>query len=168
MPRAEGDRLERFWRSVEVGHPLGCWWWIGKGSTHGYGRFTFGRRSLGERRDVYAHRFAYEALIGPIPDGMQLDHLCRNRVCVNPDHLEIVTSAVNTSRGWPTTSTTCKRGHRLSGTNLYIQPSTGRRCCQLCKDASIRRYRARRRARRYDPAVIDQLAEQLSSGGETH
>ena len=72
-----------------------CWNWKA-GSRRGYGRITKGRRGEGK---LTAHRVVYELLVGKIPDGMVLDHLCRNKLCVNPIHLEIVTSKENTLRG---------------------------------------------------------------------
>jgi hypothetical protein len=71
---------ERFWAKVYRGDD--CWEWLAAKSTAGYGRFKVAGGL------VQAHRFAYEDIVGPIPDGLQLDHLCRNRACVNPDHLE--------------------------------------------------------------------------------
>ena len=84
---------ERFWAKVSVGHPLGCWVWIGARDPNGYGYFgsTAGTR--------LAHRIAYEWLVGKIPDGLVLDHLCCNPPCVNPDHLEPVNRYVNGRRG---------------------------------------------------------------------
>lgn len=83
---------ERFWSKVEKSS--GCWAWTGHKNRNGYG-WTLGPKGKGES----AHRIAYELLVGPIPEGLQIDHLCRNRACVNPDHLEPVTQRVNWQRG---------------------------------------------------------------------
>lgn len=83
---------ERFWEKVDAAGV--CWEWIGASHEAGYGRFN----SAG--RITPAHRWAYEHLVGPIGDGLHLDHLCRNPPCVNPDHLEPVTPKENTMRGY--------------------------------------------------------------------
>lgn len=86
---------ERFWEKVEKGGPDDCWLWTAnKTAPNGHGRF------LGPDGQIMAHRYAYEALVGPIPEGLVIDHLCRVRLCVNPDHLEPVTAEENTRRGW--------------------------------------------------------------------
>jgi hypothetical protein len=99
-------------------------------------------------RQVYAHRFAFEALVGPIPEGLSLDHLCRVTWCVFPGHLDPVEHRTNVLRGVGPTAvnarkTHCKRGHPLSGDNLYVQPR-GYRNCRTCKQAQQRRLYAER------------------------
>lgn len=108
----------RFWSKVQKGDL--CWTWIGGTFTEGYGAF-----SPAAGRRVRAHRYAYELVVGPIPEGLVLDHLCRNILCVNPAHLEPVTSGENVLRGEGPPAkrarqTHCKRGHPLSGPNLHI------------------------------------------------
>lgn len=108
-----------------------CWLWQNKPAGNGYGSFRF------KNVRYSAHRFAYELLVGPIPQGLHIDHLCRVRHCVNPSHLEAVTKRVNTLRGTGPTAqrarqTHCKRGHPLSGANLKVGDNTGYRICRQC------------------------------------
>lgn len=111
--------LERFLAHIEHADS-GCWVWTGSISTTGYGRY----------KNYQAHRVTYELWVGPIPEGLQIDHLCRNTRCVNPEHLEPVTPAVNVQRGWDANRRThCKRGHDLD--DAYIGKG-GRRMCRPC------------------------------------
>lgn len=126
--------VERFWSKVEKTET--CWLWIAPTTVEGYGTFGIGSRTDGTKRVVGAHRFAYELLVGPIPDGMELDHvkeLCGNRHCVNPAHLEPVVHKVNINRGKNARSekTHCPQGHEYAGDNLYIS-SFGFRQCRAC------------------------------------
>lgn len=122
---------ERFWEKVEV---TGfCWNWTGTLSS-GYGRFTIAPRP--EQKAIGAHRFAYMLLVGPIPQGLHLDHLCRNTRCVNPDHLEPVTPRVNNLRSFSTSAkrarmTHCKNGHEFTESNTRVD-KIGRRSCKQC------------------------------------
>ena len=129
----------RFW--VRVDKSDSCWLWVGGRDGDGYGELKAGRKK------IMAHRFAYEILVGPIPDSLTLDHLCRVRVCVNPDHLEPVTSVINVMRGespWAINArkTHCVRGHLLEGSNL-CERKDGRRECRTC---TRQRHAARRAA----------------------
>lgn len=123
-------RLEAALRSEIAEQPDGCWSWTGRRHTGGYGQIkVFGRL-------VLAHRLAYEAWVGPIPDGFDVDHTCLNRLCINPAHLEAVTRQENVLRGRGPTAvnarkTHCLRGHPLSGSNLYVY--NGRRQCKECQ-----------------------------------
>lgn len=139
------DLPERIARKIAIHQPTGCWNWTACKTATGYGRVWDGARS------TWAHRLCYALLVGPIPDGLVLDHLCRNRACVNPDHLEPVTDLENMLRGDNPDITRarhrsqkfCKRGHPLFGANLYRHPS-GRRVCRECHKAHKAAYLARR------------------------
>lgn len=111
----------------------GCWLWTGAKKPSGYAMLY----DASIKRTVRAHRRIYELLRGAIPMGLVVDHLCRVRHCVNPNHLEVVTSRVNTLRGISpaakkASQTTCVNGHPLEGENLYIHPTRGTRNCRTC------------------------------------
>lgn len=122
----------------------GCWIWLGHITPKGYGLIKI------KRQDRLVHRFVYERFKGPIPAGLQIDHLCRMRCCVNPDHLECVTSRVNTLRGFNPPAmnarkTHCKNGHPLVGENVIVRPRDASRECRLCtKERSRRNYLKRK------------------------
>ena len=132
----------------KVAHsPSGCWEWTGAVDLHGYGYLTIGSRLDGTRRKAKAHRVAYEALVGPVPEGLDLDHLCRNRGCVNPEHLEPVTRRENLRRGLGLIGEQlgrdcCAHGHPYSSANTYL--SKGARVCRRCKADQQARRRQRR------------------------
>ena len=122
------------WRKIKQ---LGdCWLWTGTRASTGYGIFYINGKNIG------AHRFIYELLIGPIPLELELDHLCRNRACVNPFHLEVVTHRVNVLRGEGPTArnaakTHCLRGHSLK--DSYVRRNGYRNCriCIACKRGGV-------------------------------
>ena len=129
---------ERFLRRVETGGSLPlppglgpCWLWTGTISRNGYGRTL----------RTTAHRVAYELFVGPIPPGLDVDHLCRVRACVNPAHLEPVTRAENLWRGALARLPACPRGHPYD----LVDAERHRRRCRTCKRAQDRRYRTRHR-----------------------
>ncbi|WP_443217247.1 HNH endonuclease signature motif containing protein [Sphingobium sp. YC-XJ3] len=126
-----------------------CWFWTGTINPKGYGSLSVrGRCNL-------AHRLSYEAFCGPIGDGLQIDHLCRNRACINPDHLEAVTASENCKRAAPfhpgsRPRTHCLRGHEFAGDNLFVGRG-GKRYCRACcriREASRRHYRPTKQAER--------------------
>jgi hypothetical protein len=137
--------LERF-RSKCSPQASGCVLWTGSTMWKGYGRFFV------DGKTIRAHRFSY-ALSGDLPSHLQLDHLCRNRLCVNPLHLEAVTARQNVMRSpiaparINAEKTHCPKGHSYSGANLFVR-TNGIRECRECGRAESRRYQARKRAER--------------------
>jgi len=120
----------------------GCWEWTGSLDQNGYGMV----RWQGPTRR--AHRVIYELVRGPIPDGMEIDHLCRNRCCVNPDHLEVVDHRTNTLRGETIVAKWAVRTHCHKCGSLLEPKSRVRRFCRVCKNRQQRESNwAKRRAR---------------------
>lgn len=133
--------IERFGHFVRM-RADGCWEWTGARTRTGYGSFT----DAGSRK-CQAHRFAYEHLVGPIPNGLELDHLCRNRWCVSPSHLQPVTHRENQRRGIKGILTThCPKGHPYSEENTRMYG--GHRFCKTCGREGDRRRSDRLKADR--------------------
>ena len=142
--------LERFNNFVAPEPISGCWLWMGYDNGPGYGMISIER---GEEQ--LAHRVSYELFRGAIPPGLDVDHLCRVRCCVNPDHLEPVTRSVNLRRGVgpklarerQLAKTHCPKGHPYSGDNLKVYVGAGRtpeRRCRICVRAAWRAYREKK------------------------
>jgi hypothetical protein len=130
----------RFYAKVRVDFDTNCWLWVGAVQTSGYGSV-----GIGNKRTALVHRLSYEAHNGPIPDGLTIDHLCRNKTCVNPDHLEPVTLAENIRRA-AAAITHCVHGHELTPENL-LNRKDGKRNCRTCANERRRIKRPDRRRR---------------------
>lgn len=125
------------WSRVDMSNPDGCWPWTGSTKKAGYGQLQW------QYKQLIAHRVAYEQLVGPIPAGLTIDHLCENEPCCNPYHMEPVTQGENTRR-MLAKKTHCKRGHPLSDENVRRRIIAGyevRRCRACDREA----YHARKR-----------------------
>lgn len=139
--------MSKMARCAPVGYfvrPSGCWEWSGHKTDEGYGK-VFGKDLCGATTKI-AHRWMYECLVGPIPDGLEIDHLCRNRGCVNPSHLEPVTTRENVLRGdgppaRNARKTHCRNGHPLTGDNVaHPGGNLNKRRCRMCYRAKNKRY----------------------------
>jgi hypothetical protein len=131
---------ERIMSRVDVDPATGCWMWTAGKHEKGYGRIVVNGKQM------RAHRVSYELFVGPIPEGLQIDHLCRVPGCVNPEHLEPVTSAVNTQRRAPfvtfhAAKTHCKHGHEFTPENTYLLGPEKR--WRQCRECAKRRESAR-------------------------
>ena len=130
LNRAEDARLRR---SITINPDSGCWEWTGPRNSNGYG---WGQKGPGQPKRVM-HRIMWEAHHNaPVPDGLQLDHLCRNRICCNPQHLEPVSNAENTNRQDHANrrKTHCPQGHEYNDENTMLT-KRGRRVCRVCERA---------------------------------
>ena len=122
----------------------GCWLWLGAMTGNRYGSIKFKQKS------APVHRVSYTVFKGEIPAGFEIDHLCRVKCCINPDHLEAVLHKVNLLRGKSPSAnnarkTHCSHGHAFTPENTYIQPSNGGRLCRICKRILKAQHRIRQR-----------------------
>lgn len=137
--------LDIFHPNIQPEPNTGCWLWLSTTDANDYGRF-FVRMPDGKRRARMAHRLTYEFARGPIPEGMTLDHLCRVRFCVNPDHLDPCTSAENTRRGAHSIKTHCPHGHIYDEANTYRRRTKAggvRRDCRTCQIENNKKWRCK-------------------------
>ena len=176
VPMMNKRQLDQFNECAPNKPREGCWPWAGK-TVNGYGYLSRRRR---DDEHLYAHRASYEQFKGAIPGGYQIDHLCRNRSCVNPDHLEAVTQRENLLRGEAPTikryrDGVCSKGHRVAGNNA-ISNGRGGKVCRRCRNAAAQAWKkqnaaklAARRAvlyqvRKSDPAFDEWRAVRRKRG----
>lgn len=143
--RPPRDPAERFWEKVDKGEASQCWPWRAYLYANGYAMFT----PIHGGPKVMAHRYAYEALVQPIPDEMTIDHLCRNRACCNPAHMEVVTRGENSTRGGglqvanqrrtEAAELACKNGHPRTPEHATREASSGSWRCRTCRNEKRRR-----------------------------
>jgi hypothetical protein len=133
--------IMRFWQKVSI-QENGCWLWDAGISNHGYSEFSL------DGKMIKGHQFAYEHFRGSIPEGLEPDHLCRNRACVNPWHMELVVHIENCNRGevgkHNRDKTHCPHGHLYDESNTYYAPGVTNRQCRICKRENKRKYRDRK------------------------
>lgn len=169
--KCRGMAPTRFWAKVNKNGTIPdhrpdlgrCWIWTGTCNNKGYGRFVIRKGEC-----AVPHRYIYECLHGLIPEGLQIDHLCRDRACVNPQHLELVTGKENVGRGWAFRGrkSRCIRNHPLSGRNLYI--GTGNRhVCRICHQMKTNESRNRKKSKPATDA-IEQALTTAEASNETN
>ncbi len=152
-------QLPRHFRTQIIVNEQHCWLWQGGKKPKGYG--VYSTRKSGVKKTWNAHTCAYEVFSGQVPEGLELDHLCRQRACVNPCHLEPVTRTVNLYRGHgaialKAAQTHCIHGHDFDAKNTYIR-SNGTRECRACK-----------KRRRREPYPLDgPVTPDFTRGGQT-
>jgi hypothetical protein len=145
----KGTLEQRFWSKVNFGDGSGCWQWMGAKNSHGYGAIK-----VEGRKDEGSHRVAYKLYRGDIPDGLGLDHICHNRACVRPDHLEAVTTLVNTLRGVGPSAQNARKqhcqkcGNSFSVVSFQSRPKPYRICKSCYNSRAVVLQRLRRHSRK--------------------
>lgn len=151
------ERFTKLFRITEAG----CWQWTGHLDIGGYGSFWNGK-------PIKAHRFSYEYYIGVIPEGLELDHLCRNRACVNPAHLEPTTRKINESRAIQNPhnklKTHCPAGHPYDIINTRFDKN-GNRECKICSRMRVDKYRAKPETRLKKTNYMRKYRQRLAESG---
>lgn len=159
------QRQKLFYEKVEINEETDCWEWCATIDPNGYGKFYDGTYL------APAHRYSYRMHLGEVLPTLQIDHLCRNRKCVNPTHLEMVTAKENIRRGTQNLKgvtskikTHCKNGHEFTEENTVMQKNYGRyggwsRCCRTCQRKFVIESKNRALAREYERGYQDGLAE---------
>jgi hypothetical protein len=122
--------LERFFSRIERNAVTGCWLWLGKRNAGGYGELVH------VKADDLAHRFSYEAFVGPIPHLLHIDHLCRHPRCVNPAHLQTVLPSENARRAAERPASWCMRGHLRTPENTVMRRVKGGKLAPFCRDCA--------------------------------
>lgn len=146
------DPRNRFESKIFPEPNSGCWLWTGYVKPDGYGRFSL------RCRQIPAHRFSYTLYVGNIPNGLEIDHICKVRCCVNPNHLRLVTREENMA--FRTQRSHCDNGHPFSEENTYLRPGTNGRQCRTCtriwNNLSAKRRRSAKANRPPAPSAIPQ------------
>lgn len=139
----------RFSRHVTPEPNTGCWLWTGADNTIGYGKM----RHPETGKCDYVHRYAYEVIVGVIPEDLEIDHICNIRSCVNPDHMELVTRQENVRRRRDRLRQRpyCHNGHEMTSENTYFDKN-GWRTCRTCRNNNARRFRERKMNARHECA----------------
>ena len=134
IPDLNPKDLQRFWNKVtKTGN---CWEWVSSKTEKGYGQFNVNNKLY------YVHRISYQLSLGIIPNDLQLDHLCRNPSCVNPEHLEVVTNQENMNRGHGNINKThCPQGHEYTEDNTYLHKRKNNRICRICQRSNTKRWK---------------------------
>lgn len=125
--------IPRFHGYVDRSEPECCWPWMRSVGSHGYGQV--GWHVGGKRVMFLAHRVAWALAHGPIPEGLTIDHKCRNRRCCNPAHLRLLTRAANSADNGQARRTHCPKGHPYDAVNTYRRPRSGHRVCRACNNS---------------------------------